>query len=60
MEGWGKTPFKVFDLFRGKCSGSHQQIKQVYENLKRSAVFKIIQVKNRIDTPNRDFLINMT
>lgn len=56
----GPVPFQIFDLFRGKCSGSYQEIKQVYKNLKESKVFKIIQVKNRINTPNRDYLVNMT
>ena len=51
-------PFDVYDLFRAKCSGNAKEIKQIYENLKKNSNFKIIRVKNRLNTNNKDFLIN--
>ena len=49
-------------VFVRAMDGNEQMIHAmmaVYKNLKESRVFKIIQVKNRINTPNRDYLVNM-
>lgn len=51
--------FRISDLLRCKCVGTLQQIKQVYGRLASSDRFTIYRVKNRIDTPNKDFLVNV-
>ena len=47
------------DLLRAKCNGTREQILKVYNNVKNNPKFKIIRVKNRLKTGNKDFLINL-
>lgn len=51
--------FTVADLLRCKCSGTLEEIIEVYHNLTSNPLFTVYRVKNRIDTCNRDFLINV-
>lgn len=51
--------FGVMDLLRAKCEGTRDQILKVYNNIKNNPEFKIIRIKNRLKTGNKDFLINM-
>lgn len=51
--------FTVSDLLRCKCSGTLEEIKEVYGRLTGSGLFTVYRVKNRIDTCNRDFLVNV-
>lgn len=53
-------PFEVYDLFRAKCSGNMHEIRQVYNNLCSNPKFTVFRVKNRLNTGNRDFLVNFT
>jgi hypothetical protein len=51
--------FSVGDLLRSKCSGTLAEIKQVYLNLSTNPRFTVYRIKNRLDTSNRDFLVNV-
>jgi hypothetical protein len=53
-------PFGVSDLLRAKCSGTIPQIRKMIDNMRKNPQIKIIRVKNRLGTGNRDFLINFT
>lgn len=50
--------FRVFDLLRSKYSGSKEEILTIYDNIKKSEYMKMTRVKNRLDTPMNDLLIN--
>mgnify|MGYP000857377924 FL=1 len=51
--------FGISDLLRCKCSGSLQEIKAVWKQIEsRTDRLKVYRVKNRLDTVNRDFLVN--
>ena len=54
------VPFSVMDLLRAKCSGTLDEIKQVLNKLEKHSDIQLIRVKNRLDTGNRDFLINFS
>lgn len=51
--------FKISDLLRSKCVGTLQQIKKVYQKISGNQKIQIYRIKNRIDTSNRDFLVNV-
>lgn len=51
--------FTISDLLRSKCVGSLEEIKQVYHTLKSHPRLEVYRVKNRIDTSNKDFLVNV-
>jgi hypothetical protein len=51
--------FALYDLLRAKCYGSSEEINLVYSRLLASEVFEIIRVKNRMDSVNKDFLLNL-
>jgi hypothetical protein len=51
--------FNVADLLRSRCSGTLDEIKEVYDNLSNHPNLTIYRIKNRLDTSNRDFLINL-
>jgi hypothetical protein len=53
-------PFSVCDLLRGRCSCTIAEMKQVFKNLQSNPDIKIVRVKNRLDTGNRDFMVNFT
>jgi hypothetical protein len=44
---------------RCKCSGTLKEIKEVWDKINSHPKFKVYRVKNRLDTSNRDFLINV-
>jgi hypothetical protein len=50
--------FSVSDLLRSKCSGTIAEIKEVIKNIQKKEGVKIVRIKNRLETGNRDFLIN--
>lgn len=53
--------FTLGDLLRCRCSGTKEQILQVWANLKKKEEdkeIKILRVKNRLNQPTSDFLIN--
>jgi hypothetical protein len=50
--------FSVSDLLRAKCSGTIEQIRQVINNIQQKEGVKIVKIRNRLATGNRDFLIN--
>jgi hypothetical protein len=51
--------FNISDLLRCKCSGTLSEIKAVWDKIKKYPKFKVYRVKNRLDTSNRDFLVNV-
>lgn len=51
--------FSISDLLRCKCTGSLKEIKEVWAKLSNHEQLKVYRVKNRLDTSNRDFLINV-
>lgn len=51
--------FGVYDLLRAKCTGTKEEITEVYANLVESKQLKVVRVKNRLDSINRDFLVNV-
>lgn len=51
--------FNVADLLRCRCSGTLSEIRIVYDNLCRHPELTIYRIKNRLDTSNRDFLLNV-
>lgn len=55
--------FNVYDLLRGSFSGKKYQILEVFKNmhkLEEEGEITIIRVKNRLNTPLNDVLINFT
>jgi hypothetical protein len=50
--------FTISDLLRCKCTGTLAEIKEVWEKLKNHPHLKVYRVKNRLDTSNKDFLVN--
>lgn len=50
--------FTISDLLRCKCSGSLAEIKEVWKRLNSHSKLRVYRVKNRLDTSNRDFLVN--
>jgi hypothetical protein len=51
--------FKVFDLLRCRAKGTTKQIIHVYKEIKKASKYlTIIRVKDRLDTPLNDILIN--
>lgn len=52
--------FSVMDLLRAKCSASLPDLKKVIAKLYSNHSIKLVRVKNRLSTGNRDFLINFT
>ena len=53
--------FNVFDLMRASISGKKAQILEVFQNLKDAETrneVSLIRVKNRLNTPLNDVLIN--
>lgn len=51
--------FGIYDLLRARCSGSVDEIGSVYKRLLTSGTFEIIRIKNRMETVNKDFLLNL-
>lgn len=51
--------FGIYDLLRAKFSGTKEDIIAAYNILCESKSFKVIRIKNRLDTINKDFLINL-
>lgn len=45
-------------MLRCKCSGSLAEMKEVWLRLSTHPKLRVYRVKNRLDTSNRDFLIN--
>lgn len=58
LESLDLLTFSVFDLLRSKCSGTKDEIMEIYKRLRDSTYMKQIRVKNRLDTPMNDILIN--
>lgn len=58
LESLDLLTFSVFDLLRSKCSGTKNEIMEIYKRLKDSKYMTQIRVKNRLDTPMNDILIN--
>lgn len=52
-------PFTVSDLLRCKCSGKVEEVLQVIRKLQDHKKLKIVRIKDRLDTQNEDFLINI-
>lgn len=52
--------FSVCDLLRARCSCTVEQITKVLHLLRTAPGVNIVRVKNRLDSGNRDFLINFT
>ena len=48
------------DLLRAQCYGDIHEMRQVINNLSEDERVTIVRVKNRLSTPNHDFLINFT
>lgn len=53
-------PFSVCDLLRARCSCTMEELQMVLANISKRKDVKVVRVKNRLDTGNRDFLINFT
>lgn len=48
------------DLLRCKCTGTKQEIYRIYnEILEKKDYFEVIRVKNKLNEPTRDILINL-
>jgi hypothetical protein len=52
--------FSVMDLLRAKCFGSVEEMRRVLKNLQENPEIQLVRVKNRLETGNRDFLINFS
>jgi hypothetical protein len=50
--------FSIFDILRAKCFGTIDEVRKVVKNLTTHKAIKVVRVKNRLNTGNRDFLIN--
>lgn len=50
--------FSVYDLLRCKFIGSKDNVLIIYERIRKSSYFNISRVKDRLDTPMNDLLIN--
>lgn len=51
--------FTISDLLRCKCTGSLANIRRVFDTLSKHPRFTVYRVKNRVDTSNKDFLVNV-
>lgn len=52
--------FNITDLLRCKCVGTKQEIYRIYNQiLDRKDYFEVIRVKNKLNEPTRDILINL-
>ena len=49
---------KIGDLFRCKCSGSKEQVMQVYNLLRKTPDIEVVRVKNRLGEGTQDLLLN--
>ncbi len=50
--------FSTSDILRCKCFGTLSQLKHAHKNILNHPNLEVYKVRNRIDTSNRDFLIN--
>lgn len=51
--------FGVMDILRCRCVGSKSEIYRIYkEILSNDDYFEIIRVKNKLNTPTRDIILN--
>lgn len=51
--------FNISDLLRCKCSGSLVDVQRVYQAICSHPLLEVYRAKNRLDTGNRDFLLNI-
>lgn len=55
--------FKIGDLFRCKCKSKEAEIIRIFAEIKKIGVkgtpFKIVRIKDRLETGTRDILINI-
>jgi hypothetical protein len=51
-------PFNVSDILRCKCSCTIHDMGQVIKKMNQHNSIKVLRIKNRLLTENRDFLIN--
>lgn len=47
------------DLLRCRCVGSKSEIYRIFKKIRDSEYFEIIRVKNKLNEPTRDILINL-
>jgi len=57
--GFEVIPFDVGDLLRCKCSGTPSEVLAVIRKLENHDKLEIVRIKDRLDTQNEDFLINI-